>query len=62
MGAFSKQAKGNASPAIVSSAASGIPYGGSVSRQPDGSFRVVFGGANGGTAPGAWQPQWNCPS
>ena len=43
--------------AIVSSAASGIPYGGSVSRQPDGSFRVVLGGA----APGAWQPQWNVP-
>ena len=47
--------------AIVSSAAGGIPYGGSVSRQPDGSFRVVFGGANDGTAPGAWQPQWNVP-
>jgi hypothetical protein len=46
--------------AIVSSAASGTANGGSVSRQPDGSFRVVMGGS-GVTAPGQWQPQWNVP-
>ena len=46
--------------AIVSSAASGTANGGSVSRQPDGAFRVVMGGS-GVTAPGQWQPQWNIP-
>ncbi|HEY8030759.1 MAG TPA: hypothetical protein VIE38_14795 [Gaiellaceae bacterium] len=45
--------------AIVSSAASGTPYGGSVSRQPDGSFRVVIGGAVG--TPGQFEAQWNVP-
>lgn len=47
--------------AIVSSAANGAPYGGSVSRSSDGSFRVIMGGANGATTPGEWQPQWNVP-
>jgi hypothetical protein len=46
--------------AIVSSAASGTPNGGSVSRQSDGSFQVVMGGANTGV-PGPWQAQWNVP-
>jgi len=46
--------------AIVSSAASGAPNGGSVSRQPDGSFLVVMGGSNAGTA-GPWEAQWNVP-
>lgn len=41
--------------AVVSSAANGIANGGSVSRQPDGSFLVVMGGSNTG-APGQWQP------
>jgi hypothetical protein len=45
--------------AIVSSAANGTPYGGSVSRSSDGSFHVVMGGAN--LAPGPWQSQWNVP-
>lgn len=46
--------------AVVSSAASGIPNGGSVARQPDGSFLVVMGGSNDG-ASGPWQPQWDVP-
>lgn len=46
--------------AVVSSAASGVANGGSVSRQPDGSFLVVMGGSNTG-ATGPWQPQWNVP-
>jgi hypothetical protein len=45
--------------AIVSSAANGTPYGGSVSRSADGSFHVVMGGAN--STPGPWQAQWNVP-
>jgi hypothetical protein len=45
--------------AIVTSAANGTPYGGSVSRSSDGSFHVVMGGAN--SAPGPWQSQWNVP-
>lgn len=46
--------------AVVSSAANGVANGGSVSRQPDGSFLVVMGGSNTG-APGQWQSQWNVP-
>ena len=46
--------------AVVSSAANGVANGGSVSRQPDGSFLVVMGGSNTG-APGQWQGQWNVP-
>jgi hypothetical protein len=46
--------------AVVSSAANGVANGGSVSRQPDGSFLVVMGGSNTG-APGQWQAQWNVP-
>lgn len=49
-----------ATTAIVSSAASGSPNGGSASRQPDGSFLVVMGGSN-VSKPGEWQPQWNIP-
>lgn len=45
--------------AIVSSAANGVPYGGSVSRSSDGSFHVVMGGAS--SAPGPWQQQWDVP-
>jgi hypothetical protein len=47
--------------AIVSSANNSVPDGGSVSRQPDGSFRVSMGGANSSTAPGAWQFQSDVP-
>jgi hypothetical protein len=46
--------------AVVSAAANGVANGGSVSRQPDGSFLVVMGGSNEG-APGEWQAQWNVP-
>jgi len=46
--------------AVISSAADGVADGGSVSRQPDGSFLVVMGGSNTG-APGQWQAQWNVP-
>jgi hypothetical protein len=46
--------------AIVSSAADGTPNGGSVARQPDGSFRVTMGGSNTGV-PGPWEAQWNIP-
>lgn len=46
--------------AIVSSAANGVPNGGSVARQPDGSFLVVMGGSN-SNAVGPWQGQWNVP-
>ena len=47
--------------AIVSSANNGVPDGGSVSRQPDGSFRVTMGGSNSSTAPGSWQFQSDVP-
>lgn len=47
--------------AIVSSAADGLANGGSVARQPDGSFLVVMGGTNQGATPGPWQAQWNIP-
>lgn len=46
--------------AVVSSVALGVPYAGSVSRMPDGSFRVTMGGSNSG-APGPWQSQVNVP-
>jgi hypothetical protein len=46
--------------AVVSSAANGSPNGGSIARQPDGSFLVVMGGSNTGV-PGPWQAQWNVP-
>jgi hypothetical protein len=46
--------------AIVSSAANGVPNGGSVARQSDGSFLVVMGGSNTG-ATGPWEAQWNVP-
>lgn len=51
---------GNPSTIAVVSAASGGAYAGSVSRQPDGSFRVIMGGSNTGVA-GPWQAQWNVP-
>ena len=50
-----------AAAAIVSSAASGVPYSGSVSRSSDGSFHVAMGGSNGGGAPGPWQFQIGVP-
>jgi hypothetical protein len=46
--------------AVVSSAADGVPNGGSAARQPDGSFRVVMGGTYQG-ATGPWQAEWNVP-
>ena len=46
--------------AVVSSAADGIPGGGSATRQSDGSFLVVMGGSGSG-APGPWQAEWNVP-
>jgi hypothetical protein len=51
---------GNPSTIAVVSAASGGANAGSVSRQPDGSFRVIMGGSNSGV-PGPWQAQWNVP-
>lgn len=50
-----------AAAAVVSSAADGTPYAGSVSRSPDGSFHVTLGGSNGGTTPGLFQPQIGAP-
>lgn len=46
--------------AIVSSAASGIPYAGSVTRNSDGSFFIAMGGTYLGQ-PGLFQFQWNVP-
>jgi len=43
--------------AVVQSSADGVPGGGSVSRQQDGSFLVTMGGSNAG-APGPWQSEW----
>lgn len=45
--------------AIVSSSANGVPFAGSVYRNPDGSFHVTMGGAN--SEPGPWQYQLNVP-
>ncbi|HVC86170.1 MAG TPA: hypothetical protein VNC40_01945 [Gaiellaceae bacterium] len=50
----------SSSTAIVSSVALGVPYSGSVSRMPDGSFRVTMGGSN-AAAGGPWQPQIDVP-
>lgn len=46
--------------AIVQSLSEGVPNGGSISRQPDGSFLVTMGGSNTGVA-GPWQFQSNVP-
>jgi len=46
--------------AVLSSAAPGAPYSGSVSRSSDGSFHVTMGGSNAG-APGPWQVQSSVP-
>jgi hypothetical protein len=51
---------GNPSTIAVVSAAGGSANAGSVTRQPDGSFRVIMGGSNTG-APGPWQAQWDVP-
>ncbi len=51
---------GNPSNIAVVSAASGSANAGSVTRQPDGSFRVIMGGSNSGVA-GPWQAQWDVP-
>jgi hypothetical protein len=50
----------SATVAIVSSAANGVPYSGSIYRNPDGSFHVTMGGAN-AAQPGPWQYQLNVP-
>ena len=49
-----------ASIAIVSSAATGVPYAGSVSRNADGSFFIAMGGTYQGQ-PGQFQFQWDVP-
>lgn len=49
-----------ASIAVVQSIADGVPNAGSVSRQPDGAFRISMGGANQGVA-GPWQFQSDVP-
>jgi hypothetical protein len=50
----------SSSNAVVSSVALGVPYAGSVSRMPDGSFRVTMGGSNSAVG-GPWQSQINVP-